>query len=70
MTDSKTIQPDPALIARLHHACMPWLKQPSQSAFDFAQGDAGSMDHVLESPDNARSAKKRPAASDYEPDKA
>lgn len=70
MTDSKTIQPDPALIARLHHACMPWLKQPSQSAFDFGTGEGDAMDHVLESPENAEKRDTPRPAGDYEPDKA
>ncbi len=69
MTEQKTIQPNPVLMARLHEACMPWLKHRHQSAFNFAQGEGAEMDHVLESPDNAEKREAARPAGDYEPDK-
>ncbi|MEL1250800.1 hypothetical protein [Aurantiacibacter gilvus] len=70
MTDHKTVHPNPELIARLHEACMPWLKHRHQSAFTFAQGEEAQMEHVLETPGNSQQVGQQPVANDYEPDKA
>ena len=70
MSNDKTIEPNPVLMARLHEACMPWLKHRHQSAFNFASGEGTDMDHVLESPENAEKREASRATGDYEPGKA